>query len=142
MTPTSTPTTRQGTDHTTRTGSSRTRLITASIIGAAIVNLALFFGFGAAGAGYHNTMGMTVGVPNVLGMTVIPLLIGLGAVVLLSRRWPVLRAVGRWVGVALALLTIGMTATAGFDTLSFLALALMHLVVAAAITTALAPAKH
>jgi hypothetical protein len=141
MTQTSSPSART-TGQTTPQGSSRTRLMAASIIGAAIVNLVLFFGFGAAGAGYHNTMGMTVGVPNVLGMTVIPLLLGLGAVVLLSRRWPVLRAVGRWVGVALALLTIAMTATAGFDTLSFLALALMHLVVAAAITTALTPTKH
>jgi Family of unknown function (DUF6069) len=121
--------------------SSRGPLLAASIIGSAIVNVALFLIFQAAGATYQNTPGMPVGLTNVLIMTIVPLLSGLGTVALISLRWPRFITIGKWTGVALALLTIAMTATTGFDTLGFVALALMHVVVALAITIALRPAK-
>ena len=117
----------------------RGSLLAASILGAAIVNVALFLIFQAAGATYENTAAMPVGVTNVLIMTIVPLLIGLGAVALISRRRPGFVTIGKWTGIALALLTIAMTATTGFDTLGFVALALMHVIVAIAIGVALRP---
>ena len=125
----------------TRTGLSRPLLAAAAIIGAAAVNLLLFLAFRSAGADYSNTAGVAVGVPNVLVMTVVPLLIGVTAVLLLARGRPALLRFGRWGGAVLALLTIAMTAAAGFDPVSFLALALMHVVVAAAVATALRPGR-
>ncbi len=113
--------------------------LAASVLGAAIVNVALFLIFQAAGATYENTAGMPVGVVNVLIMTIVPLLIGLGILALISRRRPGLIKIGKWAGIALALLTIAMTATTGFDTLGFIALALMHVIVALAIAIALRP---
>jgi hypothetical protein len=115
-------------------------LLAASILGAAIVNVALFLIFQAAGATYENTAGMPVGVINVLIMTLVPLLVGLGILALVSRRRPGLIKIGKWTGIALALLTIAMTAATGFDTPGFIALALMHVTVALAIATALRPA--
>ncbi|MDK1327639.1 DUF6069 family protein [Arthrobacter sp. zg-Y1143] len=120
-------------------GSNRPLLLTLVIVGAAALNLVLFYVFRSAGAEYANASGMVVGAANVLIMSVVPLLIGLVAVVLLSRRWPSLLRIGRWAGAALALLTIGMTAAAGFDTLGFTGLALMHVVVAAGVLVALRP---
>lgn len=120
---------------------SRGPLLAASIIGSAIANVALFLIFQAAGATYQNTAGMPVGLTNVLIMTIVPLLFGLGVVALISLRWPHFIKIGKWTGATLALLTIAMTATTGFDTLGFIALALMHVVVALAITIALRPTK-
>ncbi len=120
----------------------RRPLLAVSVLGAAIVNVALFLIFRASGATYENTAGMPVGVINVLIMTIVPLLIGLGILALVSRRRPGLIEIGKWTGIALALLTIAMTATTGFDTLGFIALALMHVVVAFAIAIALRPATR
>ena len=111
-----------------------------SIPGSRII-LALFLIFRAAGATYENTAAMSIGLTNVLIMTTVPLLLGFGLVALLSRRWPVFIKIGRWIGVALALLTIVMTAATGFDTLGFVALALMHVVVALTIIVALRPTR-
>ncbi len=120
----------------------RRPLLAASVLGTAIVNVALFLIFQAAGATYENTAGMPVGVINVLIMTIVPLLIGLGILALVSRRRPGLIRIGKWTGITLALLTIAMTAATGFDTLGFTALALMHVTVALAIAIALRPATR
>ena len=125
----------------TRAGLSRPLLVVPAIIGAAAVNLALYLVFRAAGADYANTAGVAVGVPNVLVMTVVPLLIGVTAVLLLARSRPALLRLGRWGGAVMALLTIAMTAAAGFNAVSFCALALMHVVVAVAVVTALRPER-
>ena len=67
---------------------------------------------------------------------------GFGVVALVSRRNPAFIKIARWIGIGLALLTIVMTATVGFDPLGFIGLALMHVVVAAAIAVALRPAPR
>lgn len=107
------------------------RVIAVAVVGAAAVNVAIFLIFRAAGATYENTVQpMPVGLPAVLFLTIVPMLIGLSAVALLSRRWPGLMTVGLWAGPALALATIAVTVVAGFEALSFVALALMHVIVA------------
>lgn len=119
---------------TTTTQTRPVRAIALAVLGAAVVNVGLFLAFDAAGATYENTrMPQPVGLPAVLFLTVVPMLIGLTAVALLSRRWPGLVTVGRIAGPALALLTIAVPAASGFDTLSFIALALMHVTVAVAV---------
>lgn len=120
-------------------GRNRLLLLALVIIGAAALNLVLYFAFRAAGAEYVNAAGMVVSAANVLTMTVVPLLIGLPAVVLLSRRRPSLLRIGRWGGALLPLLTITMTAVSGFDALGFAGLALMHVVVAAGVVIGLRP---
>jgi hypothetical protein len=117
---------------------SRPRVIAAAILGAAVVNVAIFLSFSAAGADFENTLlPQPVGLPAVLFLTIVPMLVGLSGVALLSRRRPALIAAGQWVGPALALATIAMTVAAKFDALSFIALALMHVVVAIAVFTGL-----
>lgn len=121
------------TDPATRT-TRPVRPIAITILAAAVVNAAIFLAFSAAGANYENTrIPQPVGLPAVLFLTIVPLLIGLTGVALLSRRWPGLVTVGRIVGPALALLTVAVPAASGFDTLSFLALTLMHSIVAVAV---------
>ncbi|WP_342024912.1 DUF6069 family protein [Arthrobacter citreus] len=120
----------------------RAPLLAACILAAAIINVALLLIFKAAGADFVNTVGVQVGVANVLVMTVVPLLVGFAVVAFASRRNPAFLRIGRWVGIGLALLTIVMTATVGFDSLGFIGLALMHIVVAAAIAVGLRPAKR
>ena len=120
----------------------RVPILATCILSAAIINVALLLIFKAAGADFENTAGVQVGVANVLVMTVVPLLVGFGVVALVSRRNPAFLRIGRWIGIGLALLTIVMTATVGFDPLGFIGLALMHVVVAAAIAVALRPATR
>jgi hypothetical protein len=129
---------------TTRTETNgAVRPITFAVLGAAAANVVLYLIFKAAGADYQNDMlTAPVGIPNVLFMTIPALVIGLTAVALLSRRSPTVLTVGRWAGVVLALATIAMTASAGFETLSFVALALMHVVVAIAIYLGLGAIKR
>jgi hypothetical protein len=119
------------------------RPIAVAILAAAVVNVAIYLAFSAAGATYENSvLGAPVGVPNVLLMTIVPMLVGMLVVALASRRWPRLLTVGRWVGAALALATIAMTAAGGFATLAFVALALMHVVVAVAVLVGLGAIKR
>jgi predicted Na+-dependent transporter len=128
---------------TPRNNAGRSVAVQAGIIlGAVIVNIILFFAFTAAGGDFQDAAGTPAGLPNVVLMTLAPLVLGLGLTALLAKRWPKVRTIARWVGAALALLTIAMTAAARFDTPSFVARALMHVVVAAAIVLALAPAKR
>ena len=109
------------------------RPLALAVLAAAAANVVLYLLFKAAGADYETDMlAAPVGIPNVLFMTIPAMAIGLTVVALLSRRSPKVLTVGRWAGVVLALATIGMTASAGFETLSFVALALMHVVVAIA----------
>jgi hypothetical protein len=128
------------------TGTTRTRpgrTITIAVLGAAVLNAVIFLAFSAAGGTFENTrIPQPVGLPAVLFLTIVPLLIGLGGVALLSRRWPGLVTVGRVVAPALALLTIAVPATSGFDTLSFVALALTHTVVAVAVFLGLGALKR
>ena len=133
--------TRSRTTAAPATGRNRLRLLAFAVVGAAALNLVLFYVFRAAGADYVNAAGMVVGPANVLAMTVVPLLIGPVGVVLLARRLPSLLRIGRWGGAGLALLTIAGTALSGFDTLSFAGLALMHVVVAAGVVISLRPER-
>jgi hypothetical protein len=128
---------------TTTHRSGAARAVTVAILAAAVVNVVIFLAFSAAGASYDNSvLGAPVGVTNVLLMTIAPMLIGMLVVVLASRRWPRLLTVGRWVGAVLALATVAMTAAGGFSTLAFVALALMHVVVAVAVFTGLGAIKR
>lgn len=136
MTNTATATTRAETNGAVRP-------IALAVLGAAAVNVVLFLIFKAAGADYENDMlPAPVGIPNVLFMIIPAMAIGLTAVALVSRRSPKVLPVGRWAGVLLALATVGMTASAGFATLSFVALALMHVVIAIAVYVGLGALKH
>ncbi|WP_435106220.1 DUF6069 family protein [Nocardiopsis synnemataformans] len=117
--------------------------IAIAILASAVVNVAIFFAFAAAGASYEaSTMPAPVGVGNVLLMTIAPMLIGMGVAALLARRWPRLLTVGQWVGSVLAIVTIAMTAAGGFAALGFISLALMHVVVAAAVFFGLGAIKR
>jgi hypothetical protein len=119
------------------------RTIAVAVLGAAVVNAGIFLAFSAAGGTFENTrMPQPVGLPAVLVLTVVPMLIGLSAAALLARRWPGLVTVGQVVGPALALVTIAIPATSGFDTLSFVALTLMHVMVAVAAFLGLAALKR
>jgi hypothetical protein len=131
------------TSATTTTRPGAIRPIAVAILAAAVVNVVIFFAFSAAGASYENsTLPAPVGVTNVLLMTIAPMLIGMLVVALASRRWPRLLPVGQWVGSVLALATVAMTAAGGFTTLAFVALALMHVVVAVAVFTGLGALKR
>ena len=70
-------------------------------------------------------------------MTVIPMVVGLTAAVLLARRWPAVIRIAQVIGAILPIVTIGMTLTSHFDGQSKIALSIMHLVVAAAVVLGL-----
>ena len=113
---------------------SRPAVIAAAVGVALVANLVVFAVGRALGGSFTFTRegtATTVDAATVAGFTVVPLLLGLVVVALLARRFPVVATVASIVAPVLAVVTIGvMTLPAGFDTVSTVALALCHLVLA------------
>lgn len=94
---------------------------TASLAGADLV-----------AAGPPGTEPMRIGVAAVLVSTVAPLLLGGIAHALVGRRWPRMGRVLRWTAVVVAIGSIAAPLGAAHDLATAAALAIMHVVVAAA----------
>ncbi|PPK94261.1 hypothetical protein CLV92_108163 [Kineococcus xinjiangensis] len=112
----------------------------AGVLGAVAVNLVLYLFARAAGASLALPDGSgthVVGVPDVVGATVVPLLVGTVLAVLLSRRWPVLLRVAQVGGAVVALVTVAGPLTGDTDAATRLVLAAMHVVSAVAVVAIL-----
>ncbi|GAB7189666.1 hypothetical protein NUM3379_03720 [Kineococcus sp. NUM-3379] len=121
------------------------RAIAAGTAAALLLNVLLYALARAAGASLslaQPTGAHVVGVADVAGSTVVPLLAGTALAVLLARWWrPVLR-IAQVVGAGFALLTTAGSATSDTDTGTRLALAAMHVVCAAAVVLVLQAARR
>ncbi|MFI6315202.1 DUF6069 family protein [Nocardia fusca] len=109
-------------------------------IGAALVaNLVVWLIGAAAGGTFEMTDAgrvQSVAPGGIIMMTVVPMLIGLGAAVLLSYKWIGVLRVAAVIGSVLAVATIGMTVNADFDTASTVALSITHLTLVPALIVA------
>ncbi|WP_067862739.1 DUF6069 family protein [Nocardia shimofusensis] len=109
-------------------------------IGAALVaNLVVWLIGAAAGGTFEMTDAgrvQSVAPGGIIVMTVVPMLIGLGAAVLLFYKWIGVLRVAAVIGSALAVATIGMTVSADFDTVSTIALSITHLTLVPALVVA------
>ncbi|WP_174552110.1 DUF6069 family protein [Nocardia sienata] len=109
-------------------------------IGAALLaNLVVWLIGAAAGGTFETTEAgrvQSVAPGGIIVMTVVPMLIGLGAAVLLSYRWIGVLRVAAVTGSVLAVATIGMTVGADFDTASTIALSITHLTLVPALVVA------
>jgi len=109
-------------------------------IGAALLaNLAVWLIGAAAGGTFETTDSgevMSVAPGGIVMLTVVPMLIGLGAAVLLSYKWVGVLRVAAVIGSVLAVATIAMTVGADFDTVSTVALSITHLTLVPALVVA------
>ncbi|GGL10735.1 DUF6069 family protein [Nocardia jinanensis] len=109
-------------------------------IGAALLaNLVVWLIGAAAGGTFEATNAgqvQSVAPGGIITLTVVPMLIGLGAAVLLSYKWIGVLRVAAVTGSVLAVATIGMTVNADFDTVSTIALSITHLTLVPAIVVA------
>jgi hypothetical protein len=111
-----------------------------AVLGAALVNLAILFIGQLAGASFRYTdagelHAVTAG--GVLGSTVIPLVIGFAAAVLLAHFWTGFLRLAQVIGGGFALLTVAGPFLTETDGGTQVALALMHVVVAVAVVWSL-----
>lgn len=111
-----------------------------AVAAAALVNLAILFAGQMAGASFRYTDAgelheVTAG--GVLGSTAIPLVAGFAAAVLLARFWIGFLRLAQVIGGGLALLTVAGPFLTDTDGGTRVALALMHVVVAAAVVWSL-----
>ncbi|MGW0182758.1 DUF6069 family protein [Nocardia sp. NPDC003345] len=109
-------------------------------IGAALLANIIVWLIGAAAGG---TFEMTdsgrvqsVAPGGIIMLTVVPMLIGLGAAVLLSYKWVGVLRIAAGIGSVLAVATIAMTVAADFDTPSTIALSITHLTLVPALVVA------
>ena len=113
---------------------SRPTVVAATVAAAVAVNLVVYTGGSAMGADFTFTssgQATHVDALTVVGFTAVPLSIGLTAVALLCRRWPVVATLAMVVAPVLAVATVlVMTVPADFDTASTVTLALCHLTLA------------
>nr|WP_194817178.1 DUF6069 family protein [Nocardia sp. XZ_19_385] len=109
-------------------------------IGAALLANVLVWLIGAAAGGTFEMTdaGQTASVApgGIIVLTIVPLLIGLGAAALLSYKWVGVLRVAAVVGSVLAVGTIAMTISADFDTASTIALSVTHLTLVPALVVA------
>ncbi|MFC9968784.1 DUF6069 family protein [Nocardia ignorata] len=114
--------------------------VLGAVAAALIANL-IVWGIGEAAGGSFTTTTdgkvSDVAPGGVILMSVVPLLIGLTAAMLVSYKWTGVLRVAAVVGSVLSIATIGMTLTAGFDTASTIALSLMHVVLVPVMVIAL-----
>lgn len=110
-------------------------------IGAALLaNLAVWLIGAAAGGTFEMTDAgrvQSVAPGGIVMMTVVPMLIGLGAAVLLSYKWVGVLRLAAVIGSTLAVATIAMTVAADFDTASTIALSITHLTLVPAMVVAM-----
>ncbi|MBF6353656.1 hypothetical protein IU449_03675 [Nocardia higoensis] len=109
-------------------------------IGAALTtNLVVWLIGAAAGGTFEMTDAgqvQSVAPGGIIMLTVVPMLVGLGAAVLLSYKWIGVLRVAAVIGSVLAVVTIAMTVSADFDTASTIALSITHLTLVPALVVA------
>ncbi|MEU1982027.1 DUF6069 family protein [Nocardia sp. NPDC019395] len=109
-------------------------------IGAALLaNIVVWLIGAAAGGTFEATNAgqvQSVAPGGIIILTVVPMLIGLGAAVLLSYKWIGVLRVAAVIGSVLAVGTIAMTLGADFDTASTIALSITHLTLVPALVIA------
>ncbi|MFD5620414.1 DUF6069 family protein [Streptomyces yangpuensis] len=116
------------------------KVLVTGAVGAAVVNLVVFAVAGQAGASLVVVDGgaehpVTVG--GVIGSSVVPLVIGLGAALLLALWKPVFLRIAQYVGSGLALLSVAGPLSADADGGTVAALSLMHITLGVAVFTTL-----
>jgi hypothetical protein len=112
---------------------SRPRAVLFSALLALVVNLALWLVGRAVGGSFELTDAgttMSVAPGGVVTLTLAPIVVGMGIAALISLRLPIVLRIAQVVGVIAPLGTIAMTLAADFDTVSTVALSLMHVVIA------------
>ncbi|WP_040796453.1 DUF6069 family protein [Nocardia higoensis] len=109
-------------------------------IGAALLtNLVVWLIGAAAGGTFEMTDAgqvQSAAPGGIIMLTVVPMLIGLGAAVLLSYKWIGVLRVAAVIGSVLAVATIALTVRADFDTASTIALSIAHLMLVPALVVA------
>ncbi|MFI5721039.1 DUF6069 family protein [Nocardia sp. NPDC051750] len=110
-----------------------------AIAAAVLANLVVWLIGMAAGGTFEMTDAgqvQSVAPGGIIMLTVVPMLIGLGAAVLLSYKWIGVLRVAAVIGSVLAVATIAMTVGADFDTASTIALSITHLTLVPALVVA------
>ncbi|WP_280402138.1 DUF6069 family protein [Nocardia carnea] len=110
-----------------------------AIAAALLANLVVWLIGAAAGGTFEMTDAgqvKSVAPGGIIVMTVVPMLIGLGAAVLLSYKWIGVLRPAAVIGSVIAVATIAMTVSADFDTASTIALSVTHLTLVPALVVA------
>jgi ABC-type Co2+ transport system permease subunit len=128
-------------------GRGRVTIVVGAVAGALAVNLVIWLIGRALGGSFvylqaDGQLHTTTAPQGVISMTVIPMSAGLSLAAVLAGRWPAVIRLAQLVGAGLALGTVVMTFTAGFDRVSTIALALMHGVIAVLVVGALEAARR
>ncbi|NUP25381.1 MAG: hypothetical protein HOQ36_14535 [Nocardia sp.] len=113
--------------------------LVGAIVAALLANLVVWLVGAAAGGTFEMTDAgrvQSVAPGGIITMTVVPMAIGLGAAVLLSYRWIGVLRMAAVIGSVLAVVTIGLTVSADFDTASTIALSITHLTLVPALVVA------
>ncbi|MEU9165162.1 DUF6069 family protein [Streptomyces sp. NPDC048424] len=123
-----------------RSGLAWWKALATGAVGAAVVNLIVLAVAELAGAPLVVDDGgeehaITVG--GVIGASVVPLLVGAGAALLLALWKPVFLRIAQVVGGGLALLSVAGPLSSGADGGTVAALSLMHITLGVAVVTAL-----
>ncbi|MFJ7264553.1 DUF6069 family protein [Streptomyces globosus] len=116
------------------------KLLTAGAVGAAVVNLVVFAVARAAGASLvvmDRGQEHLVTIGGVIGSSVVPLVAGVGAALLLALWKPVFLRVAQWVGGGLALLSVAGPLMSDTDGGTVAALSLMHVTLGVAVVAIL-----
>ncbi|MEV4194129.1 DUF6069 family protein [Streptomyces toxytricini] len=116
------------------------KLLAAGAVGAAVVNLVVFALARAAGASLvvmDRGQEHPVTIGGVIGSSVVPLVAGVGAALLLALWKPVFLRIAQWVGGGLALLSVAGPLMSDTDGGSVAALALMHVTLGVAVVAVL-----
>lgn len=119
--------------------SSRPVALFGAIGAALLANIVVWLIGAAAGGTFEATNGgetQSVAPGGIIILTVIPMLIGLGAAVLLSYKWIGVLRLAAVIGSVIAVATIAMTVQADFDTTSTIALSITHLTLVPALVVA------
>ncbi|MFD9370023.1 DUF6069 family protein [Streptomyces sp. NPDC060020] len=123
-----------------RSGLAWWKVLVTGAVGAAVVNLVVLAVAELAGASLvvvdaGEEHAITVG--GVIGASVVPLVVGTGAALLLALWKPVFLRIAQFVGGGLALLSVAGPLSSGADGGTVAALALMHITLGVAVVTAL-----
>lgn len=123
----------------------RVQAVAAGVVGTLAVNLVLWLiGVAAGGSFEEVTDGkvQSVAPGGVIIMSVVPMLVGLTAAVLISLKWAPIIRIAQIVGAFLSIATIVLTVQAHFDGATTVLLSLMHLAVAAGVVLSLAAVRR
>ncbi|NWF26670.1 hypothetical protein HW130_10340 [Streptomyces sp. PKU-EA00015] len=123
-----------------RSGLSWWKALVTGAVGAAVVNLIVLAVAKLAGASLIVVDGgeqhpITVG--GVIGASVVPLVVGTGAALLMALWKPVFLRIAQYVGGGLALLSVAGPLSSGADGGTVAALSLMHITLGVAVVTTL-----